>query len=77
MNVRFVWFAAGVGAMAVVFWLLGSGVGSVLPLLVLLACPLMMLVMMRGMGNMHHQPPRGDRSDTPLTPGRQHDNELQ
>ena len=53
MNVRFTWFAAGPGAMAVVFWLLGSGVRSVLPLLVLLACPLMMLVMMRGMSGMH------------------------
>ena len=77
MNVRFTWFAAGLGAIAVVFWLLGSGVGSVLPLLVLLACPLMTLVMMRGMGNMHGRPPHTDTSESSDAPvhGHRYDDE--
>ena len=53
MKSQFTWFAMGVAAMAGVFLLLGGGLGATLPLLILLACPLMMIFMMRGMGGMH------------------------
>ena len=52
MKSQFTWFAMGVAAMAGVFLLLGGGLGATLPLLILLACPLMMIFMMRGMGGM-------------------------
>ena len=65
MKSQLTWFAAGLAAMAGAFLLLGGGLASTLPLLVLLACPLMMVFMMRGMmggdshaGGQHpdHQP---------------------
>lgn len=49
MKSQLTWFAAGLAAMAGAFLLLGGGLASTLPLLVLLACPLMMVFMMRGM----------------------------
>jgi hypothetical protein len=55
MKSQLTWFAAGMAAMAGVFLLLGGGLASTLPLLLLLACPLMMFVMMRGMGDTHGQ----------------------
>lgn len=47
---RYLLGVAAVGAVLVAF---GVRLGSLLPLLALLACPLMMVFMMRGMGNMH------------------------
>lgn len=57
MKSPYIWFAAGVAGTTAVFLLADGSVSTVLPLLVLLACPLMMIFMMRGMGSMHGQPP--------------------
>jgi len=49
------WFPYSVVAAVVAAVLIAAGVplASILPFVVLLACPLMMIVMMRGMGGMH------------------------
>lgn len=65
MKSQLTWFAAGLAAMAGAFLLLGGGLASTLPLLVLLACPLMMVFMMRGMG--------GHGADHGATRRREHD----
>ena len=67
MKSPYMWFAAGVAATAVVFLLADGSVSTVLPLLILLACPLMMIFMMRGMGSMHGQPPAGQTRETDAT----------
>ena len=59
MKSPYIWFAAGVAGTAVVFLLADGSLGTVLPLVILLACPLMMIFMMRSMGSMHGQPPAG------------------
>ena len=74
MKSQFTWFAMGVAAMAGVFLLLGGGLGATLPLLILLACPLMMIFMMRGMAGMGGMHGTGtvqarDVEETPGTPG--------
>jgi hypothetical protein len=56
------------GALVVGLLAAGSPLQSILPFLLLLACPLMMVVMMRAMGG--HDGHRGDHSDT----ARDHDN---
>ena len=51
-----------------------SGLGLVLPLLLVLACPLMMFVMMRGMHGSHgDRHGDADQQDTPM--GYNHRNE--
>ena len=62
MKTPYMWFAAGVAGTAVVFLLADGSLGTVPPLLILLACPLMMFFMMRGMGSMHGQQPRENDS---------------
>ena len=58
--------AGGVG-LAVGLYFTGS-IASVLPLLLILACPLMMIFIMKGMsgghGGMHHPPEDRDRDAT-------------
>lgn len=59
--------AAGATGLAIGLYFTGS-VGSVLPLLLVLACPLMMILMMKGMsgghGDMHDPPEDRDRDAT-------------
>lgn len=61
----------GAAALAAGLLMAGTSVGSLLPIVAVLACPLMMVVMMRGMGGHGHghQPGREDRPG----PGRQAD----
>ena len=59
MKNPYMWFAAGVGGTALFFLLADGSLGTMVPLMFLLACPLMMIFMMRGMGSMHGQPPTG------------------
>ena len=69
MKPQWTWIAVGAAATAAVFLLAGQSVSAVLPGLLLLACPVAMVFMMRGMGGMgtHHEssPPRERRSDQP------------
>ena len=46
-------YLVGAAAVAAVLAVLGVPLGAVLPFAIVLACPLMMIVMMRGMGGMH------------------------
>jgi hypothetical protein len=55
------WIAVGVAAVAVA--IAAPNLGGVLPILLVAACPLMMLVMMGGMAGMA----RGNRSDDPTS----------
>ena len=43
----------GAAAIAAILIAFGAPLASLLPFAIVLACPLMMLVMMRGMGGMH------------------------
>lgn len=53
---------AGGAGIAIGSFVTGSA-ASVLPLLLILACPLMMIFMMGSMGGMHHGGDSSDRSD--------------
>ena len=77
MKSQFTWFGVGVAAMAGLFLLLGGSLGSTLPLLILLACPLMMFFMMRGMGGMGgmHSSGTGQARDEEDTPGKSSDSQ--
>jgi hypothetical protein len=50
---RMVPYLVGAAAVAAVLGVLGVPLGALLPFALVLACPLMMLVMMRGMSGMH------------------------
>ena len=50
---RFVPYLIGAAALAVVLAALGFPLASLLPFAIVLACPLMMIFMMRGMAGMH------------------------
>jgi hypothetical protein len=69
-------YLVGAAALAAVAIALGVPLASLLPFAIVLVCPLMMLVMMRGMGSMHsgedhtghgceHDPTR--KADAPTT----------
>ena len=64
---------AGLALVAVGVWLLAPHlIGAALPLLIVAACPLSMLFMMRGMGSMGHSPAQNptlhsDWSQRPVT----------
>ena len=46
-------YLVGAVAVAAILAVFGVPLGSLLPFAIVLACPLMMFVMMRGMGGMH------------------------
>jgi len=50
---RMVPYLVGAAALAAVLGVLGIPLGTLLPFAIVLVCPLMMLVMMRGMTGMH------------------------
>ena len=52
-------YVAGAAAIAVVLGVAGVRLTALIPFAILLACPLMMVFMMRGMGGMHG----GDHED--------------
>ena len=72
MKSPYIWFVAGVAGTAIVFLLADGSVGTVLPLLIVLACPLMMIFMMRSMGSMHGQRPAGQSRGDAATPDAHH-----
>lgn len=53
------------GALVVGMWVAGSSWRSLLPLVLLLACPVAMIFMMRGMGTHHGGGPHEHGQDSP------------